>query len=87
LYINGISFTCPWQVEQPMPLFTWMLWLKKTKIRQVVHARPLNRFAARPLSRIGCVMAVLFPNLRVAGHAGLVAGRPAKCDVSTPVWQ
>src|SRR5947209_17762603 len=29
--ISGIWFTCPWQVGQPTPLFTWILGLKSTK--------------------------------------------------------
>ena len=28
--VSGISLTCPWQVVQPTPLFTWMEWLKYT---------------------------------------------------------
>ena len=27
-YMSGIRSTGPWQVAQPTPLATWMLWLK-----------------------------------------------------------
>src|SRR3989338_4235505 len=57
--VSGIWSMRPWQVEQPMPLATWMLWLKKTKsVSPEAFAHRLERGRVRP-------------DLRVAVHAGL----------------
>ncbi len=52
-YVIGIVSTGPWHVEQPTPLFTCMLWLKKTKSGRSCTLVHLMGFPVLKLSRIG----------------------------------
>ena len=65
--------TCPWQVTQPMPLFTWMPWLKY-EIRQIVDARPLEGPFRRENWRDWLQNGRVAPDLRMAVHARLGGG-------------
>jgi hypothetical protein len=86
-YMSGILSTGPWQVAQPTPLATWMLWLKYTKSgrswTRVHSSGVLSRKLARTGSRIGAVAQICeWQFMQV-----LVGGMPAKAASSTEVWQ
>src|SRR5271166_5682583 len=87
LNMNGISSTCPWHAEQPIPLSMWMLWLKYTKSGRSwtrVHAMDLP---VAQLSRICCVTVAFAQICEWHVMHVSVGGRPANEDVSTLVWQ
>src|SRR5204863_9954975 len=86
-YISGMRSTRPWQVAQPTPLATWMLWLKYTKSgrswTRVHWSGVLSRKLARTGSRMGAVVQICEWQFM---HV-LVGGIFANADSSTDVWQ
>src|SRR4029079_18031403 len=85
--ISGIRSTWPWQVVQPTPLFTWMLWLKYTKSgRSCTRVHSMDRPVLK-LARTGSRYALVEKICEWQFMHVLVGGIPANEDVSTDVWQ
>src|SRR5438045_9085717 len=86
-YISGMRSTRPWQVAQPTPLATWMLWLKYTKsgrsCTRVHSSGVLSRKLARTGSRIGALVHICEWQFM---HV-LVGGMFATGHSSALVWQ
>ena len=71
-----------------MPLADVDAVVEKNKIRRVVDAVPAQRLFLRQTFANGREHGRVFPDLRMAGHAGFrVEGTPANADFSTVVWQ
>ena len=85
--MRGILSTRPWQVAQPTPFLTWMLWVEIHEIRQVVDARPVKRRVIAEAGPHRFEDGRIGPELRMAIHAGLGRRKLANADSSTVVWQ
>src|SRR5574340_1637821 len=86
-YIRGMRSTGPWQVAQPTPLLTWMLWSKYTKSGSALTRVHSSDLPERKLSRTGSSNAALVQIWAWQFMHVLVGGMPAKLETSTEVWQ
>jgi hypothetical protein len=77
----------PWQVSQPIPFFTWMLWLKYTKSGRSWTRTHVIGLSSRKLARTGSRIGADCQICEWQFMHVFVGGIPANEDVSTEVWQ